>query len=122
MKTIHLLVAGAVTLALPACDRKTSDSVKEEAREAKKEIKEAARDAKEAARDAREDADSKTSATRLKIKGNWNEAKGKLKQRFADLTDDDLLYVEGKEDELYGRLQKRLGKSREEIDKIMEEL
>lgn len=40
------------------------------------------------------------------IKGNWNEIKGKLKQKYADLTDDDLLYVEGKGDELYGRLQK----------------
>ncbi|MCB1211421.1 MAG: CsbD family protein [Verrucomicrobiales bacterium] len=62
------------------------------------------------------------SPTKLKIKGNWNDLKGKLKQRFADLTDDDMLYVEGKEDELYGRLQKRLGKTREEIDKIFEEL
>jgi uncharacterized protein YjbJ (UPF0337 family) len=60
------------------------------------------------------------SSTKLKIKGDWNTAKGKLKQKYADLTDDDLLYVEGKEDELYGRLQKRLGKSREEVEKILE--
>ena len=45
------------------------------------------------------------------IKGNWNEIKGKLKQQYADLTDDDLLYEEGKEDELYGKIQKRIGKS-----------
>ena len=44
-----------------------------------------------------------------KIKGNWNELKGKLKQQYADLTDNDLLYVEGKEDELHGRLQQKLG-------------
>lgn len=51
----------------------------------------------------------------LKIKGNWNEVKGKIKQKYGDLTDDDLTYVEGKEDELLGRLQKKLGKSKEEI-------
>jgi len=51
----------------------------------------------------------------LKLKGQWNVVKGKLKQRYADLTDDDLTFAEGKEDELYGRLQKRLGKTREEI-------
>ena len=46
---------------------------------------------------------------KLQIKGNWNEVKGKLKQQYAKLTDDDLTYVEGKEDELLGRIQKRLG-------------
>ncbi len=51
------------------------------------------------------------------LKGNWNELKGKLKQKYANLTDDDLLYTEGKEDELYGKLQKKLGKTREEIEK-----
>ena len=53
------------------------------------------------------------------IKGNWNEIKGKLKQQYAQLTDDDLLYVEGKQDEMKGRLQIKLGKSKEEIDKII---
>ncbi|MFW5687498.1 MAG: CsbD family protein [Bacteroidota bacterium] len=53
---------------------------------------------------------------KLKIKGNWNEIKGKLKQKYSQLTDDDLLYVEGKEDELIGRLQQRLSKSKEEIE------
>ena len=51
----------------------------------------------------------------LNLKGSWNELKGKLKQKYADLTDDDLLYEEGLEDELYGRLQNRIGKSREAI-------
>lgn len=55
-------------------------------------------------------------------KGNWNEIKGRLKQSYAELTDDDLLLVEGKEDELYGRLQKKLGKSKEEVKKIMNKL
>lgn len=50
-----------------------------------------------------------------RIKGSWNEMKGKLKQKYADLTDDDLTYAEGKEDELYGRLQKKLGKTKDEI-------
>jgi uncharacterized protein YjbJ (UPF0337 family) len=56
------------------------------------------------------------------FKGDWNVAKGKLKQKFASLTDDDLLMVEGKEDELYGRLQQKLGKSKEELHKLIEEL
>jgi uncharacterized protein YjbJ (UPF0337 family) len=58
---------------------------------------------------------------KLQIKGNWNEMKGKLKQKFAGLTDDDLTFVEGKEDEMLGRLQQRLGKSEEEIRRAMEE-
>ena len=58
---------------------------------------------------------------RLQIKGNWNEIKGKLKQKFADLTDDDLTFTVGKEDEMLGRLQQRLGKSEEEIRRAVEE-
>jgi uncharacterized protein YjbJ (UPF0337 family) len=58
---------------------------------------------------------------KLQIKGNWNEIKGKLKQRYADLTDDDLTFAEGKEDEALGRLQQRLGKSEEEIRRAIEE-
>ena len=50
----------------------------------------------------------------------WNEVKGKLKQKYADLTDDDLTYMEGKEDELLGRLQRRLGRSRDEIRRELE--
>jgi len=56
------------------------------------------------------------------LKGNWNELKGKLKKSYAELTDDDLLYEEGREDELYGKLQQRLGKSKEEVKKLFEEL
>lgn len=56
------------------------------------------------------------------IKGNWNELKGKLKQKFADLTDDDLLYDEGKEDEMYGKLQQKLGKTKDEVRKIIADL
>lgn len=52
---------------------------------------------------------------KLEIKGTWNEAKGKLKQQYADLTDDDLLFEEGKEDELLGRLQKKTGQTKEQI-------
>jgi uncharacterized protein YjbJ (UPF0337 family) len=58
---------------------------------------------------------------KLQIKGNWNEIKGKLKQKFADLTDDDLTFAEGKEDEMLGRLQQRLGKSEEEVRRAVEE-
>lgn len=53
------------------------------------------------------------------LKGKWNELRGKLKQKYADLTDDDLLYVEGKENELWGRVQQRIGKTK---DAIMAEL
>ncbi len=56
---------------------------------------------------------------KLSIKGNWNEKKGKLKQKYSKLTDDDLMYVEGKEDELVGRIQKRLGKTKEEAREIL---
>ncbi|OYU94804.1 MAG: general stress protein CsbD [Bacteroidetes bacterium B1(2017)] len=56
------------------------------------------------------------------LKGNWNETKGKLKQKFASLTDDDLLLVEGKQDEMLGRLQKKLGKTKDELHKLIEKL
>ncbi|MEP7168087.1 MAG: CsbD family protein [Bacteroidota bacterium] len=51
----------------------------------------------------------------LELKGKWNELKGKVKQAHGDLTDNDLRYEEGKDDELYGRLQQKLGKSREDL-------
>jgi uncharacterized protein YjbJ (UPF0337 family) len=54
--------------------------------------------------------------------GNWNEQKGKLKQKFATLTDDDLLFAEGKKDEMMGRIQKKLGKTKEELHKIIASL
>lgn len=56
------------------------------------------------------------------LKGRWNELKGKLKQQYADLTDDDLMYEEGKDDELIGRIQVRLGKTKDEITKIIADL
>jgi uncharacterized protein YjbJ (UPF0337 family) len=56
------------------------------------------------------------------LKGNWSEAKGKLKQKYAILTDDDLLLEEGKQEELFGRLQAKLGKTKEEIHKLITEL
>lgn len=59
-------------------------------------------------------------STANKIKGNWNVIKGKLKQEYADLTDDDLTYVEGKEDELLGRIQKKTGKTQEELQKFID--
>lgn len=57
----------------------------------------------------------------LQLKGNWNIAKGKLKQKFANLTDDDLQYIEGEEDELLGRIQKRTGKTKEEVEDAVDE-
>jgi len=62
------------------------------------------------------------SATTDKLKGNWNIIKGKLKQQYGDLTDDDLTYVEGQEDELIGRIQKKTGRAKEEIKDFIDEL
>jgi uncharacterized protein YjbJ (UPF0337 family) len=55
-------------------------------------------------------------------KGNWNEQKGKLKQKFAILTDDDLMLVSGKKEEMLGRLQAKLGKTKEELHKLIASL
>ncbi|HVU98068.1 MAG TPA: CsbD family protein [Puia sp.] len=55
------------------------------------------------------------SSSNLKFKGNWNELKGKVKQKYANLTDNDLMYEEGKEDELLGRLQQKTGKTKQEL-------
>lgn len=59
---------------------------------------------------------------KLRIKGTWNELKGKLKQKYAMLTDDDLTFAEGKEDELLGRLQTKLGKTKDEVIREIESL
>lgn len=56
------------------------------------------------------------------LKGSWNELKGKLKQKFAILTDSDVLLIEGKQDEMLGRLQIKLGKTKEEVQKIIASL
>lgn len=53
------------------------------------------------------------------VKGMWDQQKGKLKQMFANLTDDDLMFAEGKKDEMLGKLEIKLGKSKAELDKIM---
>jgi uncharacterized protein YjbJ (UPF0337 family) len=106
MKTSILLFIPLLCLSMPACKKDASVQAREEARENREKINAAATD----------------SPGTLKVKGDWNQLKGKLKQKFAQLTDDDVLYEKGKEDELYGRLQKRLGKTREEMDRILDEL
>ena len=53
------------------------------------------------------------------LKGDWEEQKGKLKQKFATLTDNDLLFAKGKKEEMMGRLQVKLGKTKEELYKII---
>ncbi|UZJ64122.1 CsbD family protein [Sphingobacterium sp. KU25419] len=58
----------------------------------------------------------------LTWKGRWTELKGKVKQQYADLTDDDLLYAEGKEDELLGKLQKKTGKTKEEVEDWLDKM
>lgn len=62
------------------------------------------------------------SATSDKIKGNWNTIKGKLKQQYGDLTDDDLTYAEGKEDEMLGKIQKKTGESKENIKNFIDKI
>ena len=57
----------------------------------------------------------------LELKGQWHTIKGQLKQKYASLTDDDLLFVEGKEDELFGRLEKRTGQGKEALKKQIEQ-
>ncbi len=58
---------------------------------------------------------------KLELKGNWNQVKGKLKQKYAKLTDDDLRFEEGKEDELIGRIQKRTGQARDAVERAVRE-
>jgi len=60
--------------------------------------------------------------TKLGFKGSWNEVKGKLKQKYGQLTDDDLAFAEGKDDELLGRLQQKLGKTKEDLRREIENL
>ena len=62
------------------------------------------------------------SATEDKMRGNWNVIKGKLKQQYGDLTDDDLEYTEGKEDEVIGRIQKKTGKTKEEVKSFIDNI
>jgi uncharacterized protein YjbJ (UPF0337 family) len=57
--------------------------------------------------------------SKLNLKGNWNVVKGKLKQAYGDLTDDDLKYTEGQEDELVGRIQKKVGSTNAELRKLI---
>ena len=59
---------------------------------------------------------------KLKLKGNWNELKGKMKQSYGDLTDDALTYQEGKDDEFVGNIQKKLGKTKDEVIKWIQDL
>lgn len=56
------------------------------------------------------------------LKGTWNEQKGKLKQKFAELTDNDLMFEEGKKEEMFGKIQIKLGKTKEELHKIINSL
>ena len=62
------------------------------------------------------------SATTDKLKGNWNQVKGKLKQKYGQLSDDDLKYTEGKEDEMIGRIQEKTGESKDKIRSYIDSL
>lgn len=58
----------------------------------------------------------------LELKGNWNETKGKLKEKYAVLTDNDLAYEEGQEEQLIGHLQEKLGKTKKEVKDILRDI
>ncbi len=102
MNTNSFLTAAAL-LSLVACGESRQERASADAKEARETTHEAVAG----------------SSNKLQWRGNWNQTKGKLKQKFAQLTDDDLLYQEGKDEELYGRLQKKLGKTRAEIDELL---
>jgi uncharacterized protein YjbJ (UPF0337 family) len=72
--------------------------------------------------DLRSACETSITMTKLEFKGGWNEVKGKLKQKYAQLTDDDLTFAEGKDEELLGRLQQKLGKSKEDLRRELERL
>ena len=95
----------AALLAITSCDRERTPTERAEHK-----IDSKIEDAKDAVHD---------NTDNLTWKGNWNKVRGKIKQKFGQLTDDDLMYQEGKEDELKGRLQKKLGKTRSEIDDML---
>ena len=57
-----------------------------------------------------------------KVEGNWHEKKGKLIQKFASLTENDLMFAKGKKEEMFGRLQMKLGKTKEELKRIITNL
>jgi uncharacterized protein YjbJ (UPF0337 family) len=59
---------------------------------------------------------------KLEFEGTWNEMKGRIKKSYASLTDDDLTYQEGKEDEMLGKVQQKLGKTRDEVIKMIKSL
>ena len=59
---------------------------------------------------------------KMEIKGRWNEWKGRIKQEYGDVTDDDLRYEEGKEDEMFGRLQRKTGKAKDDLIKWLRSL
>jgi uncharacterized protein YjbJ (UPF0337 family) len=71
--------------------------------------------------DEHEQQQKETAMSTLEIKGDWNITKGKLKQKWAKLTDDDLQFAEGKQEELLGRIQKRTGETREAVEKALKE-
>ncbi|QCK16816.1 CsbD family protein [Mangrovivirga cuniculi] len=61
-------------------------------------------------------------ATEDKIKGNWNKVRGKLKEEYGELTDDELVYEEGKEEQLLGRIQEKTGKTKEEVKDFIDNI
>jgi len=55
------------------------------------------------------------------VKGQWKQFKGQVKRKWGRLTDDDLTQIDGKKDELIGRLQERYGYAKEQAEKQADE-
>lgn len=65
--------------------------------------------------DRERNSDTDLDTTELRMRGNWHELKGKIRQQYGDLTDDDLEYAEGKQEEWYGKLSKKLGRTVDDV-------
>lgn len=108
---------------LASCDKEKRAEIRNYTAEVANDAKKSANELKDSATEFKDKVANSPEykSGKLKVKGTWSEAKGKLKKKYAELTDDDLLYKEGQEEELYGRLQRKLGMNREEVEKILQD-
>lgn len=123
-KVLMALLAGASAgviaglLMAPEAGRDTRESLKRKAQDWSDELDLVFR--KYASR--LEDLNITGAGSSLKMQGSWDEVKGRLKSRYADLSDEDLTYTEGQADQLVGRLETKLGKSKAEIRRLLSEI
>jgi len=123
-KVLLALLAGASAgviaglLMAPEAGRSTRDSIKQRALDWTDELDRVARQYMRKL----EDLNITGTGSSLKMQGTWDEVQGRLKSQYGDLTDEDLAYTEGQEDQLLGRLETKLGKGKAEIRRIIEGL